>query len=150
MRKKTLLPMVLLLATAGCACISGVEIPVMRGQHQPAEERRAHFCPDSECRVAISVDGDCKVRADPYYLVMAGKGDMTIRWTITGGTFARDPIRWKQTAARSVFAPSKESSPTQVVVTNNRTIGLFNYGVTVRRGDKTCPELDPTGINDMP
>jgi hypothetical protein len=33
---------------------------------------------------------------------------------------------------------------------NNRTIGLFNYAVTARRGDKTCPELDPTAINDMP
>jgi hypothetical protein len=29
-------------------------------------------------------------------------------------------------------------------------MGLFEYGVTVRQGGRTCPELDPTGINTMP
>jgi hypothetical protein len=151
MRKKALLPMVLLLATAGCACIRGVEPPVVRGQHQPAETRRAHFCRDRECVVTVEVDKDCVVKVDPYYLVMAGKGEMKIVWTIRGGTFARDPIRWKQAAAAEVFTFSRErSSPAQVAFTNNRKIGVFNYGVTVMRGDKTCAELDPTGINDMP
>lgn len=150
MRKNALLPMVLLLATAGCACIRGPEIPVAKGQRQPAEERKALFCAKDQCTVAVTVDKNCNVRAEPYYLVMAGNGAMTIKWTIEGGTFAPSPIRWKQAAAREVFRPTKESSPEEVAFTNNRTIGVFNYGITVRRGDKTCPELDPTGINDMP
>jgi hypothetical protein len=150
MKKKTWLPMAILLATAGCACIGGVEAPVVRGQHQPPEKRQALFCPKDECRVTVTVEEDCTVRVEPYYLVMAGRGHTTIVWTIEGGTFARNPIRWKQRAGESVFVPSGKSSETRVEFMNNRTIGLFNYAVTARRGDKTCPELDPTAINDMP
>lgn len=156
MSKKALLPMVLLLATAGCAVVGGEAgpkpgpAPAVTGQRQPPEARGAHFCPDKVCRVTVKVDDKCAVSVDPYYLVMAGKEEMTIVWTIKGeGTFAPDPVRWKQAAARSVFQRSKFAA-TEVAFTNNRTIGLFNYGITVKRGDKTCPELDPTGINDMP
>lgn len=152
MRKKALLPIVLLLATAGCACIRGSEIPVVTGQRQAVEKRGAHFCPRDRCTVTVTVDENCTVSVDPYYLVMAGKEDMKIVWRIDGpGTFAPNPIRWKQAAAGEVFKFSRaESSATQITFTNRRTIGLFNYAVTVRRGDKTCPELDPTAINDMP
>lgn len=155
MRKKALLPIALLLAATGCAYTRDAvcpkqEIPVVTGQRQPVNERRALFCPKDPCTVTVSVDANCKVRVDPYYLVMAGEGNMTIEWHITEGTFAPNPIRWKQRTAESVFVPSGKSSETRVAFTNNRTIGVFNYGITVRRGDKTCPELDPTGINDWP
>ena len=148
MRKNVLL-MVLLLATAGCACLSGVQAPHARGQQQPPEKRKAEFCPKEVCTVTVNVDKECRVTVDPYYLVMAGKGNMKITWKIEGGTFVRDSIRWKQPAAGEVFKLSK-SSEKEVTFTNNRQIGLFNYGVTVTNGDKTCTELDPTGINDMP
>lgn len=151
MRKNALLPMALLLATAGCACIGGVEIPEAKGQRQPAEKRGAHFCAKEVCKVTVNVDENCTVTVDPYYLVMAGRGNMKIEWKIEGGTFAPDSIRWKQAGAGEVLRFSREVfSPGQVTFTNNRKIGWFNYGVTVKRGDKTCSELDPTVINDWP
>jgi hypothetical protein len=157
MRKNALLPMVLLLAATGCAYTRDAvcpkcpkqEIPDVKGQRQPAEERKALFCPEDECKVTVRVDENCNVRAEPYYLVMAGKGETTIVWQIKEGTFAPNPIRWKQAWAERVFTLEK-SSATEIRFKNNRTIGVFNYGITVRRGDKPCPELDPTGINDMP
>lgn len=150
MRKKTLLPMVLVLATAGCACIVAAP-PVVKGQHQPAKERLASFCPAQKCVVRVTVDEQCKVRVDPYYLVLAGEGGMEIEWRIDGqGTFAPNPIRWKQAAAQSVFESSGKDPRTEITFKNKRTIGLFNYAVAVRRDGRTCPELDPTVINDWP
>lgn len=151
MRKNALLPMVLLLATAGCACIGSVEIPDAKGQRQPADKRAARFCAAEVCKVTVHVDENCTVRVDPYYLVMAGRGHTRIEWTIDGGTFLPDSIRWKQAGAGDVLQLSREvSSSRQVTFTNNRKIGWFNYGVTVKRGERTCPELDPTVINDWP
>jgi len=156
MRNKALLPLALLIATTGCAYIRDAvcpkpEAPLAAGQRQPVEERAAHFCPEKECIVTVTVKDKCVVSVDRYYLVMAGRGEMTIVWQIAGkGTFARNPIRWKQRAAESVFVPSGKPSETRVAFTNNRTIGVFNYGITVNQGKETCPELDPTGINDMP
>lgn len=157
MRNKALLPIALLLAATGCAHTRYAEcpkcpkqeIPEVTGQRQPAQERKALFCPEHECKVLVRVEENCRVRAEPYYLVMAGKGETTIVWQIKEGEFAPNPIRWKQAWAERVFTPEK-SSPTEVRFKNNRTIGVFNYGIAVMQGGKACAELDPTGINDMP
>lgn len=157
MRKNALLPIALLLTTTGCAYIRDAvcpkpEIPEAKGQRQPPETRRAQFCPKEVCTVTVTVDENCTVRVDPYYLVMAGRGNGTIVWTITSkeGEFAAAPIRWKQPAAEAVFKSSGKAPTTEIAFKNDRTIGSFNYGITVKRGDRTCPELDPTVINDWP
>lgn len=154
MNKQILMPAALVFALAGCAGIpswvpDSRTAPKLAGQTQPRETRDAAACHGTRCRIIVTVR-DCVVTVKPYFIVMTHPGPVTMEWQIVDdATFVDGGIRWKEGAADAVFARSKDASERQAVFTNNRTaLGVFHYGVTVRQGGRTCPELDPTGIND--
>lgn len=117
-------------------------------QEQPTDKRSASLCSVQECVITVSVD-KCVVTADPYYIVMTGKAPVKMVWRIKGnGAFVPEAIRWKEAAGRAVFRRATTNDK-EVVFENGRRNGIYHYGITVREGDTVCPELDPTGINDM-
>lgn len=151
MKSRALLSTIVLLMLSACAAtgnwLVGNQAP---GQEQPKDRQFARACHDKRCIIKVKVT-NCVVEVDPYFIVMTHRDPVTMEWQISGGgTFAPDAIRWKEKAAARVFSGSKGDGKSVAVMNNRTAYGIFHYGVTVKDGGKTCPELDPTGINDMP
>lgn len=152
MKSTTIVSVAALLALAGCVGTGGKPGPTSQsapaGQTQPKEKQTAKACHGQRCVVTVTVS-NCVVNVDPYFLVMTNRSPITVVWEISGnGSFAPNPIRWKELGAARVFSPAKATEKS-VEAANSGTQGIYHYGVTVRDGGRTCPELDPTGVNDM-
>lgn len=157
--KSWLLATVLLSACAACApappmhTMGGKSVGRHGIQIQQVNTRKADYCDKTKCEVEITVDANCGVTAAPYALVMGGdvRRHVEITWKITSGNaqFASmDPIVFKEAQAKKVFTP-KHAGAGEVVFDNTGAFGIYHYGVTVTQGGRTCPTLDPTGVNDM-
>lgn len=162
MKSRTLsstIALVLWAASAACAAIGAsqptdTQKPAVKSQHAKA-------CHDVECKAIVTVTG-CAVTVDPHFLVMVPQPDkrrlgafrpITVKWTITGGTFAaKGPIYWKDYGADHVFGPPQLAKDRKsIAVTNSGARGIYHYGIRVLNDQgETCPDLDPTGINDPP
>jgi hypothetical protein len=147
---KFLLSAIAMLVLSACAGPGSWLRESPAGQTQPKDRQNAAACHEQRCIITVTVR-NCVVTVDPYFIVMTHKDPVTMVWQIRGtGAFAPAPIRWKTREASRTFAASKGDEKTVVVINNRSVYGIFDYGVTVKEGEKTCPELDPTGINVMP
>lgn len=145
----------LTLSLSGAAHAGGAETAGSRpasgkkpgGQVQAHATRTAELCQKQECVLDVTVS-KCVVEVKPYVIVMTGKAPVKMVWRIKGGEFAKDPIRFKEAEARRIFTRASASGQ-EVVFNNNKKNGIWHYGIRVTEGGQECPELDPTGVNDM-
>ena len=149
MRKHSLLAFAAASITlSGCAAVTtgGKDI-----QYQRVTRDSSSVCTAQECRVEVVVGDDCKAEARPYYLIMIGKAPVTVTWEVSkNATFVREGVFFKEAEGRKVFEHEPRlSGKTRVTFRNGKQDGLYHYGVRVAVGDKECPVLDPSTVNDM-
>jgi hypothetical protein len=103
------------------------------------------------CTVKVQAAEKCVVSVDNYYTIMVAPAPVTLEFELVGnGSFATTGgVFFKSAAGQKVFRQMPGATPTKISFRNNKTNGIYEYGVRVKQGDTACPVLDPTSINDM-
>ena len=156
MRKNSLIAALAALATTTACVVAAGGTGYTGGtgkkiQHQAITPDSSAVCTSQRCKVEIVVGDDCKVEAKPYFLIMTGKRPVTVLWQVSkNATFAQDGVYFKETLGKKVFRVDRKlSDRNEIVFVNDMKNGIYHYGVRVAVGDRECPVLDPTGVNDM-
>ena len=143
--------LVLAVATA-CAQVPDRRPPTGKDDRIQTQRLRTNsstVCLKQQCEVDVRVFDGCRVEVGDYYTIMVAKAPVTLTFKLHGnGDFEADGVFFKTPEGQRVFKQTKVSR-NLVEFSNDKTTGVYPYGVRVRQGKQVCPVLDPTGVNDM-